>query len=128
MKAPSPKAALARLKRKAETLPAPATPIASARLEKLQLEIRRLEFECELSELESRRRKGELLYLSEAQELITGATQAIADRIREQHKRLAVRLVGASVKSIETTLLDDNDRTLALCAAAVGKVKSSRKI
>ncbi|MEI6279071.1 MAG: hypothetical protein WCQ16_06785 [Verrucomicrobiae bacterium] len=124
----APKAALARLRRKAESAPPATTPLAAARLEKLRLEITRLEFECELADLESRRRKGELLYLAEAQELITGATQAIADRLREQHKRIAVRLVNASVKSIETALLDDNDRTLALCAAAVAKVKGNRKI
>ena len=121
-------AKLEKLKRQAATAPPPATPIAAARLQKLRLEITRLEFECEIADLESRRRKGELLYLAEAQELITGVTQALANRLREQHKRIAIRLVNASVKSIETALLDDNNRTLALCAVALGKVKINRKI
>ena len=98
-------------------------PIAKARLVKTLREIERLEIGIENERLEQRRLKGELLYLSDAQALVLGNQQAIADALRGWPKTLAPRLVGQSGGAIERTLAEAVGNILGLCAEAIRKVE-----
>jgi len=114
MKTPDPKAKLARLKRQAASAPPPTTLIASARLQKLNLEIRRLKHEVESARLDAEIRAGRLLSLDEAQELFCRPLQTIRDQLGSLSKRFAVRLHAQSIKTIESMLADEADRIVTL--------------
>ena len=115
----NPKAALARLKKRAELARAPATPIGTARLQKLKLEILRLEHECEAARLDAEIRAGRLLTVDDAKQLFCLPLQTMRDALATLPKRFAVRLHGASPKVIETALADECDRIVALARKAV---------
>lgn len=110
----NPTAKLLKLKRLAESAPPPSTPIASARLQKLQLEIRRLEHEVESARLDAEIRAGRLLPLDEAVALYCRPLQVIRDQLGTLSKRFAVRLHGQSIKSIEALLADEANRIVGL--------------
>lgn len=104
------------------------TTIAKIRAKKLLREIELLEVRVRQAALDERHQAGELLYLDEAKELVLANSTAIANVLRSMPKTLSVRLFNQSQPAIEKTLLDWSDNVLGLCAAAVGKVKSNRKI
>ena len=106
----------------------PMTPLAQARLTKTLSEIRLLQTKIRTAELEERALEGELLYLSEAQELVLSVTSAIANSLRGMPKTLSARLLNQPTSAIEKTLLDFCDSTLAQCASAVAKVAGDRKL
>ncbi len=98
------RARLEELTKQAATTPAPATPIAAARLEKLHQEIALLQHKVRAADLERRALERELLYSSEAVELLTAALAPVADGLRTWPKWLAPRLHGQPIRSIEDTL------------------------
>jgi len=104
------------------------TTLAKIRAKKLLREIELLEVKVRQAALDERHQAGELLYLDEARELVLANSTAIANVLRGMPKTLSPRMAGQPQKAIENTLAEWSDRVLALCAAAVGKVKSNRKI
>jgi hypothetical protein len=104
------------------------TPLAEARLEKTLKECRLLETKIRAAELEERALSRELLYSSEAVELVNAAIQPLVNTLRTWPKSLAPRLHGQPMKSIENAILDatnallENARTnLATIRWKVGK-------
>jgi hypothetical protein len=89
------------------------SPLAEARLQKTLREISYLETRIRSAELEERALSRELLYSSEAVELVNAALQPIVNTLRTWPKALAPRLHGQPVKSIEKTLLDAANNLLA---------------
>ena len=114
MKTPNAKTHLAKLKRQADRLPPTTSPIASARLQKLNLEIRRLEHECETARLDAEVRAGRLVPLDEAIQLYGMPLQMIRDQLGTLSKRFASRLHGQPIKAIERMLADEGDRIVKL--------------
>ena len=106
------------------------SPLAAARLEKLQKEIQFLETRIRSAELEERALSRELLYSSEAVELFNTALQPIVNTLRTWPKALAPRLHGQPLRSIEKTLLDATNALLenARTNLATFKSKTSREL
>ena len=100
------------------------SPLAAARLEKLQKEIQFLETRIRSAELEERALSRELLYSSEAVELVNAALQPIVNTLRTWPKALAPRLHGQPVKSIEKTILDAANNLLANARTNIATMKS----
>jgi hypothetical protein len=100
------------------------SPLAAARLEKLQREIQFLETRIRSAELEERALSRELLYSSEAVELVNAALQPIVNTLRTWPKALAPRLHGQPVKSIEKTILDAANNLLANARTNIATMKS----
>jgi len=82
------------------------SPLAEARLQKTLREISYLETRIRSAELEERALSRELLYSSEAVELVNAALQPIVNTLRTWPKALAPRLHGQPMGAIEKTLLD----------------------
>lgn len=99
------RARLEELTKQAATAPAPATPIAAARLEKLHQEIALLTHRVRTADLERRAMERELLFAEEARELLTAAVSPLVERLRTLPKGLAPRLVGQPQKAVEQALL-----------------------
>ena len=106
------------------------SPLAAARLEKIQKEIRFLETRIRTCELEQRRLEGELLYSHEAVELLTAALAPVADGLRTWPKWLAPRLHGQPIRSIEDTLTGAVNNILRLGQQNIAtfKAKTSREL
>lgn len=121
---------LARLQKQAAQSPIPTTPIAAARLEKLQREIELLEHRVRTASLERRAMERELLFSEEARELVTAAVSPLVERLRTLPKILAPRLVGQPQKAVEQTLLDTANDLLALARVSVERfnAKASRSL
>lgn len=105
---------LEQLTRQAAKTPAPSTPIAAARLEKLQREIQLLEHRVRSADLERRAFEHELMYQSEAAELLVAAIGPVADGLRSLPKALSPRLVGQPQREIENALTEAANRLLKL--------------
>ena len=119
MKTPNPQKQLAKLKRQADRLQPATSPIASARLEKLSLEIRRLQHEVESARLDAEIRAGRLLDVDDAIRLYSRPLHTLRDQLGKLSKRFAVRLHGLSVKAIEAALDSEADRIIALARASL---------
>jgi hypothetical protein len=106
------------------------SPLAEARLQKTLREISYLETRIRAAELEERALSRELLYSSEAVELLNAALAPIADGLRTWPKALAVRLHGQPVKAIEDTLAGAVNGILATAQRNVAtfKSKTSREL
>jgi hypothetical protein len=106
------------------------SPLAAARLEKLQREIQFLETRIRSAELEERALSRELLYSSEAVELFNAALQPIVNTLHTWPKALAPRLHGQPMGAIEKTLLDATNNLLANARTnlATFKTKTSREL
>ena len=113
---------------KAGTGGAGTSPIGKARLVKTLREIERLEIGIENERLEQRRLKGELLFLSEAVELVASAQQGLSNTLRGWPKTLAPRLVGQTTGQIERQLADAVAGILEGARVAVGKAKGGLKL
>jgi hypothetical protein len=100
------------------------SPLAEARLQKTLREISYLETRIRSAELEERALSRELLYSSEAVELVNAALQPIVNTLRTWPKALAPRLHGQPVKSIEKTLLDAANSLLANARTNLATMKS----
>ena len=100
------------------------SPLAAARLEKLQKEIQFLETRIRSAELEERALSRELLYSSEAVELFNTALQPIVNTLRTWPKALAPRLHGQPMKAIEKTLLDATNGLLTNARTNLATMKS----
>ena len=118
---------LAALTKQAAAAPAPTTPIAAARLEKLHQEIALLQHKVRSADLERRALERELLYSSEAIEILNAALGPVADGLRRMPKFLSVRLHGQSLGEIENTLTEEANRLLALGNHGVATAKSKTK-
>ncbi len=121
---------LSQLQKAAAAAPVPTTPIAAARLEKLHQEIALLQHKVRAADLERRALERELLYQSEAVELLTAALSPVADGLRVLPKGLAVRLTGQSLQAIEDTLTEAVNRLLKLGSHGIEtfKEKTSREL
>ena len=106
----------------------PSGGLGQARLSKILLEIERLQLLVENERLEQRRLKGELLYRSEAVELVTAPQQAIATALRDFGKRMAVRLTGQPASAIERTLNEWAADTMQAAGSAILKVAGNQKL
>ena len=124
------RARLAELTQQAAAAPAPTTPIAAARLEKLHQEIALLTHRVRSADLERRALERELLYSSEAIELLNAALGPVADGLRRMPKFLSARLHGQSMGEIENTLTEEANRLLALgnYGLKTAKSKTSREL
>ena len=100
------------------------SPLAEARLQKTLREISYLETRIRSAELEERALSRELLYSSEAVELLNAALQPIVNTLRTWPKALAPRLHGQPVKAIEKTLLDATNTLLANARTNIATMKS----
>jgi hypothetical protein len=100
------------------------SPLAAARLEKLQREIQFLETRIRSAELEERALSRELLYSSEAVELFNAALQPIVNTLHTWPKALAPRLHGQPMGAIEKTLLDAANNLLANARTNLATMKS----
>jgi hypothetical protein len=100
------------------------SPLAAARLEKLQKEIQFLETRIRSAELEERALSRELLYSSEAVELFNAALQPIVNTLHTWPKALAPRLHGQPMGAIEKTLLDAANSLLANARTNLATMKS----
>lgn len=92
----------------------PISPLAAARLEKLQKEIRFLETRIRTCELEQRTLENELLHLDDALDLVRAALCPFADGLKRMPRYIAPRLVGQSLGQIEDTLVEECNRLLKL--------------
>ena len=102
--------------------------LGQARLSKILLEIERLQLLVENERLEQRHLKGELLYRSEAVELVTAPQQAIATALRDFGKAMAVQLVGQPASAIEKTLNAWAAGTMNKADRAIQAVEGNRRL
>ena len=92
----------------------PVSPLAEARLEKVLKETELLEHKVRSADLERRALERELMYQSEASELLTAALGPVSDGLRSLPKSLAPRIVGQSLQAIEDALTEAVNRLLKL--------------
>ena len=106
------------------------SPLAQARLEKILKECQLLEHKVRSADLERRALERELLYSSEAIELLNAALGPVADGLRRMPKFLSARLHGQSMGEIENTLTEEANRLLALGSHGLktAKSKTSREL
>jgi hypothetical protein len=104
------------------------TPLAEARLTKTLREIELLESKVGAARLKERALANELLYFSEAADLVGASCTAIKNALACMAKNLGPRLAGQSQKQIETTLAAEADRICALAENAVAKVQGGKKL
>jgi len=94
-----PAAVLAHLQKQASKTPSPSTPIAAARLRKLELEIRRLEHEVESARLDEEQRKGNLLHYDEAVTTILAALASTTGWLKNLPDRYASRCNSENIEA-----------------------------
>ena len=106
------------------------SPLAAARLEKIQKEIRFLESRIRTCELEQRQLEGELLHASDAIDLIRAGLVPFAEGLKRMPKWIAPRLVGQSLREIEGFMTEEVNRLLKLgdtsLKAAMAKVEGHK--
>jgi hypothetical protein len=119
------RARLAELTQQAATAPAPTTPIAAARLSKLHREIELLEHKVRAADLQRRALENELLFASEAREMLTAALGPLVDRLRTAPKMLSPRIVHQPQRAVEATLTDFANDILADARRAVAAFQPS---
>ena len=90
---------LAHLQKQASKTPSPSTPIAAARLRKLELEIARLTHEVESARLDSEIRKGNLVHADEATGLILAALASTTGWLKNLPDRYASRCNSENIEA-----------------------------
>ena len=100
------------------------SPLAEARLQKTLREISYLETRIRSAELEERALSRELLYSSEAVELVNAALQPIVNTLHAWPKSLAPRIHGQPMGAIEKTLRDAANNLLANARTNLATMKS----
>ena len=101
------------------------SPLAAARLEKILKETRLLESKIRSAELEQRALEGELLYASEARELLNAVLGPLVDRLRTMPKTLSPRIVHQPQRAVESTLTDFANDMLEASRRAVTSFKGA---
>ena len=113
------RARLEELTKQAATAPAPTTPIAAARLEKLHQEIALLQHKVRSADLQRRALENELLFADEAREMLAAALGPLVDRLRTAPKMLTPRILHQPQRAVEATLTDFANDILADARRAV---------
>ena len=90
------------------------SPLAAARLEKLQREIQFLETRIRTAEMEQDALDRRLLEVDEARELVNRAIEPVVQALRILPKSLSVRLVNGTTRHIENTLATEVNRILGM--------------
>jgi len=90
------------------------SPLAAARLEKLQREIQFLETRIRTAEMEQDALDRRLLEVDEARELVNRAIEPVVQALRILPKSLSVRLVNGTTRHIENTLASEANRILGM--------------
>jgi hypothetical protein len=98
--------------------------LAEARLEKVLKETELLEHKVRSADLERRALERELMYQSEASELLTAALGPVSDGLRSLPKSLAPRIVGQSLQAIEDALTESVNRLLKLGSHGIETFKA----
>ena len=101
------------------------SPLATARLEKILKETRLLESKIRSAELEQRALEGELLYASEARELLNAVLGPLVDRLRTMPKTLSPRIVHQPQRAVEGVLTDFANDILESSRRAVTSFKGA---
>ena len=96
----------------------PLSPLAAARLQKLEKEIVFLETRIRSAQLEQRELERELIHTDGAKEMINASVGPIAAALRTLAKFMAPRLVGQPQVAIERILTTEANRILALANGA----------
>ena len=92
----------------------PLSPLAAARLEKLQREIQFLETRIRTAEMEQDTLDRRLLEVDEARELVNRALEPVVQALRILPKSLSDRLVNGTTRHIENTLASEANRILGM--------------
>jgi len=90
------------------------SPLAAARLEKLQKEIQFLETRIKTALMEQDALDRRLVEVDEAKELLNRALAPVIQALRIMPKTLSVRIVNGTTRHIENTLATEANRILAM--------------
>ena len=101
------------------------SPLAAARLEKLQREIQFLETRIRTAEMEQDALERRLLEVDEARELVNRAIEPVVQALRILPKSLSVRLVNGTTRHIEDTLASEANRILAMARENVARYRTA---
>jgi hypothetical protein len=101
----------------------PVSPLAEARLEKVLRETELIQHKVRCADLERRALERELMYQTEAAELLVAALGPVSDGLRSLPKALAPRIVGQSLQAIEDALTEAVNRLLQLGSHGIEKFK-----
>lgn len=101
------------------------SPLAAARLEKLQKEIQFLETRIRTAEMEQDALDRRLLEVDEARELVNRALEPVVQALRILPKSLSVRLVNGTTRHIENTLATEANRILAMARENLARYRTA---
>jgi chromosome segregation ATPase len=101
------------------------SPLAAARLEKLQREIQFLETRIRTAEMEQEALDRRLLEVDEARELVNRALEPVVQALRILPKSLSVRLVNGTTRHIENTLATEANRILKMARENVARYRTA---
>ena len=101
------------------------SPLAAARLEKLQKEIQFLETRIRTAEMEQEALDRRLLEVDEARELVNRALEPVVQALRILPKSLSVRLVNGTTRHIENTLATEANRILKMARENVARYRTA---
>ena len=104
------------------------SPVAAARLRKLNLEAERITAQVRAAKIEAAMVERRLLTSDDACRLFGPAHEITKQRLSSMPKTLAPRLFNQPQKTIETTLADWSDSVLSACLAASERACSSLKL
>lgn len=106
--------------------PMPAlSPLAAARLEKLQREIQFLETRIKTALMEQDALDRRLVAVDEARELLNRALEPVVQALRILPKSLSIRLVHGTARTIENTLADESNRILKMARENVARYRTA---
>ena len=104
------------------------SPVAAARLRKLNLEAERITAQVRAAKIEAALLERRLLTSDDACRLFGPSHEITKQRLSSMPKTLAPRLFNQPQKTIETTLADWSDSVLSACLAASERACSSLKL
>jgi chromosome segregation ATPase len=101
------------------------SPLAAARLEKLQKEIQFLETRIKTALMEQDALDRRLVAVDEARELLNRALEPVVQALRILPKSLSIRLVHGTARTIENTLADESNRILKMARENVARYRTA---
>ena len=101
------------------------SPLAAARLEKLQREIQFLETRIKTALMEQDALDRRLVAVDEARELLNRALEPVVQALRILPKSLSIRLVHGTARTIENTLADESNRILKMARENVARYRTA---
>ncbi len=101
------------------------SPLAAARLEKLQKEIQFLETRIKTALMEQDALDRRLVAVDEARELLNRALEPVVQALRILPKSLSIRLVHGTARTIENTLADEANRILKMARENVARYRTA---